>query len=59
MATDINETRNGFYTVEERNHGSTVWVAIRARGSEYSWLTPEEAAIIGRQWVAQYGAAKS
>lgn len=42
------------YTIQERNHGGTVWVAIRARGAEYSWLTPEEAAVIGRQWAARY-----
>jgi hypothetical protein len=44
------------YSVEERLvHGETRWVAIRARGAEWSWLTPEEAAAIGREWVAKYG----
>jgi hypothetical protein len=44
------------YTVEERLvHGETVWVAIRARGAEWSWLTPAEAASLGRQWVEKYG----
>lgn len=41
--------------VEERVHGDTVWVAIRARGAEWSWLTTEEALRIGREWVAKYG----
>ena len=42
----------GSYSVEERGvHGDTVWVAIRARGGEWSWLTPAEAARLGRQWV--------
>ena len=48
----------GPYSVEERLvQGETRWVAIRARGAEWSWLTPEEAAAIGRQWVAKYGGA--
>ncbi len=44
------------YLVEERVvQGETVWVAIRARGAEWSWLTPAEAARLGRQWVEKYG----
>ena len=44
------------YSVEERVvQGETVWVAIRARGAEWSWLTPAEAARLGQQWVAKYG----
>jgi hypothetical protein len=44
------------YSVEERMiQGETVWVAIRARGAEWSWLTPAEAARLGRQWVEKYG----
>lgn len=44
------------YSVEERLvQGETRWVAIRARGAEWSWLTPEEAATIGREWVEKYG----
>ena len=44
------------YSVEERIvQGETVWIAIRARGAEWSWLTPAEAAHLGRQWVAKYG----
>lgn len=41
--------------VEEHAHGDTRWVAVRARGAEWSWLTVEEAAFLGRQWVEQYG----
>ncbi len=44
------------YTVEERLHGDKVWVAIRARGSQWSWPTPDEAAEIGRQWAQKYQA---
>ncbi len=45
------------YAVEERQiHGDTCWIAIRARGAEWSWLTPEEAAAIGRHWAEKYGA---
>ena len=44
------------YSVEERVvQGEAVWVAIRARGAEWSWLTPAEAAELGRQWVERYG----
>jgi hypothetical protein len=35
--------------------GDICWVAIRARGAEWSWLTPYEAAEIGRQWLNDYG----
>jgi hypothetical protein len=46
----------GSYSVEERIvGGETVWVAIRARGAEWSWLTPAEAARLGQQWVEKYG----
>ncbi len=48
------------YTVEERvMDGGITWVAIRARGAEWSWLTPAEAARLGRQWVARYGGGNS
>jgi hypothetical protein len=46
----------GPYAVEERKvHSETRWIAIRARGAEWSRLTPEEAAVVGRKWVEQYG----
>jgi hypothetical protein len=48
------------YSVEERViQGETVWVAIRARGAEWSWLTPTEAARLGQQWVDKYGNRKT
>jgi hypothetical protein len=44
------------YSVEERIiGGETVWVALRARGAEWSWLTPAEAAHLGQQWASKYG----
>jgi hypothetical protein len=46
------------YSVEEEERilaGGTAWVAIRARGAEWSWLTPAEAAHLGQQWVERYG----
>lgn len=44
------------YSVEERIvQGETVWVAIRARGAEWSWLTPDEALRLGQEWVERYG----
>ena len=46
----------GPYSVEERViDGDIRWVAIRARGAEWSWLTPAEAARLGQQWVERYG----
>ena len=48
------------YSVEERIlDGGTAWVAIRARGAEWSWLTPAEAAHLGQQWVERYWALHS
>jgi hypothetical protein len=44
------------YSVEERViDGDTTWVALRARGAEWSWLTPAEAARLGQLWVRRYG----
>jgi hypothetical protein len=43
------------YIVAEHIHGDTRWVAIRARGAEWSWLTPQEAVAIGHDWVIRYG----
>jgi hypothetical protein len=45
--------------VEEHVHGGTVWVAIRARGAEWSWLTQEEAARLGREWAVRYGSVEA
>jgi hypothetical protein len=45
------------FTVEEHLQGDTRWIAIRARGAEWSWLTPDEAADLGREWTAKYGNA--
>jgi hypothetical protein len=42
-------------SVEEHTHGDTVWIAVRARGADWSWLTPDEAAHLGRHWVEKYG----
>jgi hypothetical protein len=51
-------SQTGACLVEEHVHGDTVWVAIRARGAEWSWLTPQEAARLGREWVERYGATE-
>jgi hypothetical protein len=37
------------YQVEERLVGDARWVAIRARGAEWSYLTAAEAVDLGRQ----------
>ena len=52
-------SNSGPFSVEEHVHGDTVWVAIRARGAEWSWFTPEEAARIGRELADRYGNAAS
>ena len=44
------------FAVEEHVHGETVWVALRARGADWSWLTPEEAVRLGREWIQKYAA---
>jgi hypothetical protein len=51
-------SQTGAFSVEEHVHGDTKWVAIRARGAEWSWLTPQEAARLGREWVEKYGDAE-
>ncbi len=43
--------------VEEHIHGETVWVALRSRGADWSWLTPEEAVQLARTWIEKYAAA--
>nr|WP_294513465.1 hypothetical protein [uncultured Rhodopila sp.] len=45
----------GSVAVEERVHGDTLWVAVRARGAEWSWLTPEDALRLAQHWMAVYG----
>ncbi len=47
----------GSVSVEEHGLGTTRWVAIRARGAEWSWLTPEDALLIAQHSLATYGAA--
>jgi hypothetical protein len=42
--------------VEEHVHGDTVWVALRSRGADWSWLTPAEAVQLGRDWIDKYSA---
>jgi hypothetical protein len=41
--------------VEEHVHGDTIWVALRSRGADWSWLTPQEAVQLGRQFLEKYG----
>jgi len=49
----------GSVTVEEHLRGDTLWVAVRARGAEWSWLTQEDALRLARHWMAAYdGASK-
>lgn len=41
----------GTYETEEHDSGGTKWIAIRARGAEWSWLTPQEAVELARYWL--------
>lgn len=43
--------------IQERVVGDVRWIAIRARGAEWSWLTPQEAAELAREWKERYDAA--
>ena len=45
------------FAVEEHVHGETVWVAVRSRGADWSWLTPDEAVQLGREWIEKYSPA--
>jgi hypothetical protein len=45
----------GQVTVQERVVGDVRWIAIRARGAEWSWLTPEEASELALDWSRRYG----
>jgi hypothetical protein len=45
----------GSVAVEEHLHGDTRWVAVRARGAEWSWLTPDDALLLARHWMTTYG----
>jgi hypothetical protein len=46
-------------SVEEHILGDTQWVAIRARGAEWSWLTPTDALVLARRWITAYGATET
>ena len=48
---------SGSVAVEEHVHGGTLWVAVRARGAEWSWLTPSDALQLAQLWMATYGGA--
>jgi len=48
---------SGSVAVEEHVRGGTLWVAVRARGAEWSWLTPSDALQLGQLWVETYGGA--
>ena len=43
-------------SVQERIVGDVRWVAVRARGADWSWLTPQEAVELAREWRERYGA---
>ena len=45
----------GSVTVEEHLHGGTRWVAVRARGAEWSWLTQGDAIHLAQHWMKTYG----
>jgi hypothetical protein len=42
--------------VEEHVYGDTVWIALRSRGADWSWLTRDEAVKLGQAWIEKYQA---
>jgi hypothetical protein len=46
----------GSVSVEEHIYEDTQWVAIRARGAEWSWLTPTDTMLLAQHWMAMYEA---
>jgi hypothetical protein len=46
----------GPVSIEEHVHGDTHWIAVRARGADWSWLTQNDALLLARHWLATYGA---
>lgn len=40
--------------LEEHKFGDAVWIALRARGSQWSWMTPEEATELARKLLERY-----
>ena len=46
-------------TVQERVVEVVRWVALRARGADWSWLTPQEAAELARECKERYGTLTS
>jgi hypothetical protein len=52
---DMAMPETGSFAIEEHELGGTVWVAIRARGSDWSWFTRDEAARVGRNLLEKYG----
>ncbi|HEX2940913.1 MAG TPA: hypothetical protein VHO91_07680 [Rhodopila sp.] len=47
----------GAVSVEEHISGDTPWIAVRARGADWSWLTREDALRLARRWMVAYGTA--
>lgn len=45
--------------VDEHVLGGRLWIAMRARNGQWSWLTSDEAATIGRTLVDLYGPERS
>jgi hypothetical protein len=35
--------------------GGTQWVQLRARGADWSYLTPAECLALARQWLEEFG----
>ena len=47
-------TNSATLAIEEHVHGETVWVALRSRGADWSWLTRDEAVQLGRTLLEKY-----
>ncbi|HET6608140.1 MAG TPA: hypothetical protein VFG62_15790 [Rhodopila sp.] len=47
----------GSVSVEEHQAGDVTWIALRARGADWSWLTREDALRVARHLIAVYDRA--
>jgi hypothetical protein len=44
----------GSVSVEEHQAGDVTWIALRARGADWSWLTRDDALRVARHLIALY-----
>lgn len=45
----------GSVALQQQQVGDTTWIAVRARGAEWSWLTQDDAVRLARMLMASCG----